>query len=103
MAAVWVDTTDGNQKKRTGSTQFELRVQDGFNLIVHRLLHCTGWFMTCYKLDITARRLDSEDIEIAKTEALEKIWVVADQEREKLRLFQNAVKGVINDASTNIN
>jgi hypothetical protein len=94
--AEWVDTTDGNRKKRTGSIQFELTMQDGFNVIVHRLIHCDGWFLTCYRLGITARKLDSKDVEIAKTEALEKIWIAADEKREELRLFQIAIKGVIN-------
>lgn len=92
MATGWIDTTDGNRKKHTGSTQFELQVQDGFTVIVHRLIHCTGWFMTCYKLGITARNLVSEDVEIAKTEALEKTWDIAAEEREKLRLFQQAIR-----------
>lgn len=63
-----------------------------FNLTIHRIVHLPGWYMSCYKLDIDGQRLDSEDIEIAKTEALKKLRGIADKKREELRLLQNTIK-----------
>ena len=74
--ADWKDTTaySKSEDRETQEARIWRTTRGDLGISVHRYVHKPGkWFLSCYDLNINRYRLDSEDIEDAKSEAIEHI------------------------------
>lgn len=66
----WKDVSSYSRydKERIPSI-LELKIE-GIRIVVHRIIHYDGWFVSCYDLNIEDEQLYTEDLEDAKIKGI---------------------------------
>lgn len=67
----WQDKTSYSKgDKERVPRVLEINVE-GLRVVIHRIIHCEGWYLTVYELNIDDRYLETDDLEDAKNRGLE--------------------------------
>ena len=67
----WQDKTSYSRADKERVPRIlEIKVE-GLKVTIHRIIHCEGWYLTVYELNIDDRYLGTEDLEGAKNRGLE--------------------------------
>lgn len=79
MTMEWKDRTSYNRRDEERVPKI-LELKAGkLRIVIHRLIHREGWYLTVYGLTIRDKTLDIEDLEIAKMKGIK---VVVDEIKE---------------------
>ena len=75
MEIDWQDVTNPYSKndEKKEPKIVELDVGNLMRIMVHRIAHYPGWYLTCFKLQIKNKELKANNLEDAKIEA---VWIV---------------------------
>ncbi|MEY8416695.1 hypothetical protein AAK964_10370 [Tissierella praeacuta] len=69
----WKDKTSYSRgDKERIPRVLELNIE-GLRIVIHRIIHCEGWYLTAYELNINDFFLETEDVVEAKNKGLEVI------------------------------
>lgn len=67
----WKDASSYSRSdKERIPTVWELKIE-GLRIVIHRIIHCPGWHISCYDLNIEDEYLYTEDLEEAKAKGLD--------------------------------
>lgn len=78
MKIIWKDISSYSQSdKERIPHAFQIGTLLG-RIVVHRLIHCEGWFVSLNGI-LNNVQLISTDVELAKVEALEKVYTLLDK------------------------
>ena len=86
----WKDTSSFSQSdKERIPNAFEVE-GISFRLIVHRLIYCEGWSMSCYNMKIEGKPLKAKEVSVAQEEA---VLVVHQRLRQMLKELETLPGG----------
>lgn len=73
----WADTTlwSRDDTDRNNPREWALKIDYGFEIVIHRRFGYADqiWFLTCYKLNITAHQMGAMSADEAKKKAIEMV------------------------------
>ena len=92
----WRDGTSNSRgDKERVPRLLELDVE-GVVVVIHRIMHCEGWYLTVHKLNIEKIELDTDNLNDAKSKGLKFVIGYI----EKLENIKDKLIDVINNTQT---
>lgn len=83
------------------NSRYNVPVEDGTifknevaSISIHRIIHCSGWYLSCAELGFSQQKLNGETFDEAVTDAKQLI-------KNKMVLLKEKYDGFLNDDSNN--